>query len=84
VKNEVDRQQFMIVVDRQQLGPSAKPYWRVHADVGTSTERGGAGVVTNGDNQFASDVPFRNLAKKWIKKLMVISGQHRLYSVVTC
>jgi hypothetical protein len=74
VKNEADRQQFIIVVVRQQLGPSPKPYWRLHADVGMSTERGGAGVVTNGDNQFASDVPFCHLAKKWIKKLMAISG----------
>ena len=35
---------------------------RVHADVGMATERGGVGVVANGDNQFASDVPFRHLA----------------------
>jgi hypothetical protein len=32
-----------------------------------STERGGAGVVTNGDNQFALDVPFREVAKNGSK-----------------
>jgi transposase len=36
--------------------------WRVHADVGMSTDRDGVGVVTNGDNQFASVVSFRQLA----------------------
>jgi hypothetical protein len=36
--------------------------WLVHAVVVMSTERGVAGVVTNGDNQFASVVPFRQLA----------------------
>ena len=60
----------MIVVDRQQFEPLPKLYWRVHSDVGMSTERAGAGVVTNGDNQFALDVPFREVAKKWVKKLM--------------
>jgi hypothetical protein len=39
-----------------------------------STYRDGVGVVTNGDNQFASDVPFRTLVGKWLKILMATSG----------